>query len=416
MLRRVHIRGFKTAIDAVLDLGRLNVFVGANGAGKSNLLEAIAVLGCAASGAVNYDTFGARGIRPGTPGLFKTALGSEKRATRSILLEAASDNARYQVALGDPALGRAAATDSAAWRFDKEIFFEGEKEVGSRSKREGRLVHTDGMKQGISAPHDQGIGVMVTTTRGDGEITSLLRALGKFAIYAPLPPMLRAQIADPAQKHPIGLMGGGLARGLFDLQRGGTRNAALRRRLDQELKDLVDWAERVSFKAESGYPGVSNGAGRNGDPHLTLLLQDRYLRTEMNWLSAVEVNEGTLYALFLLTMLYHPAAPQVLAIDNVDQYLNPQLARYLIDRVQTIVLAEPKRPQLLVTTHNPLALDALNLKDDRVRLFIVKRDKKTGATLVERMHHSEALERAKERNMTLSRLWLSGALGGMPEV
>ncbi|AUX40567.1 chromosome segregation protein SMC [Sorangium cellulosum] len=416
MLRRVHIRGFKTAIDAVLDLGRLNVFVGPNGAGKSNLLEAIAVLGCAASGRVDYDAFRARGIRPGKPGLLKTALSSEKRAARTILLEAVSDSTRYQVVLGDSALGRGASTGSAAWRFDKETFSEGEQEVGSRSKGEGYLVHADGARQAITARLDRGIAPLVGTTRGEGEMSSLLRALEEFAIYAPLPPMLRAQIPDPAQKQPVGLMGGGLAEALLELKQAGAKNAALLRRIEQELKELGGWVERVSFEPESGYPGVPTGAGRSLDPHLGLRLQDRYLRSEVGWLSAVEANEGTLHVLFLLTMLYHPTTPQVLAIDNVDQSLNPQLARYLLARVQALVLAEPKRPQLLVTTHNPLALDALDLKDDRVRLFIVSRDKRTGATSVERMHHTDALERAKEHNMTLSRLWLSGALGGMPGV
>ncbi|WP_437277852.1 MULTISPECIES: hypothetical protein [unclassified Sorangium] len=57
-------------------------------------------------------------------------------------------------------------------------------------------------------------------------------------------------------------------------------------------------------------------------------------------------------------------------------------------------------------------LDALDLGDDRVRLSIVHRDK-SGATAVDRVGYSDALARCAERRMTLSRLWLSGALGGM---
>jgi predicted ATPase len=39
MIRKVTIRGFKSIYSATLELGRVNCFIGANGAGKSNLLE-----------------------------------------------------------------------------------------------------------------------------------------------------------------------------------------------------------------------------------------------------------------------------------------------------------------------------------------------------------------------------------------
>lgn len=415
MLRKVHIRGFKTATDAALELGRLNVLVGPNGSGKTNLLEAVGLLGCAASGRVDYDAFRARGVRPGTPGLYKTALSSEKQGTRTILLEAESENTFYRVGLGDPAIGRGGSTN-AAWRFDEELFREGDQEVGSRVKRKGRVFRADGAKQSLTPQQDRGIGPLLGPIRGNGELASLLRALDGFAIYTPLPPMLRAQIPDPALKLPLGLMGGGLAEGLFSLQRAGTKSASLRSRLDQELSTLVDWVESVSFDSSTRWPGPLPDKVDSLAPHLTLRLRDRYLRSGASWLSAVEVNEGALYALFLLTILFHPSAPNVLAIDNIDHALSPRMARYVLERVQAIVLDEPERPQLLVTAHNPLALDALDLRDDRVRLFAVSRDKNSGATRVRRVHAGEATEQAKGGDVPLSRLWLSGALAGVPAV
>ena len=41
MLRKLKILGFKSVKAATLDFGRVNIFIGANGSGKSNLLEAI---------------------------------------------------------------------------------------------------------------------------------------------------------------------------------------------------------------------------------------------------------------------------------------------------------------------------------------------------------------------------------------
>ena len=55
VISKIHIQGFKTMADLEVELGRLNVFVGQNGSGKTNLLEAVGLLGCAASGKVDNE-------------------------------------------------------------------------------------------------------------------------------------------------------------------------------------------------------------------------------------------------------------------------------------------------------------------------------------------------------------------------
>ena len=42
MIRHLRIERFKSLVKLELELGRINLFVGANGSGKSNLLEAVA--------------------------------------------------------------------------------------------------------------------------------------------------------------------------------------------------------------------------------------------------------------------------------------------------------------------------------------------------------------------------------------
>jgi predicted ATPase len=418
MLRNIRIQGFKSAASANLELGRFNVFVGPNGSGKTNLLEAIGMLGCAASGRVDHDAFRARGVRPGTPALYRTALEAQKHLERTIQLEAASDDeVTYRVSLSDPSVGRGKMPGSAAWRFEKEHFLEGDREVGVRTKLKGRIAQASGIKHAITQEHDRGIAPIVGPMRGNKALQSLLRTLDGFAIYTPFPPMLRAQLPDPGQKLPIGLMGGGLAEGLFSLQNTGPRSDGLPGNFAEELFKLCDWVDNLSFRATSLWPGETKRPRKaTNATHLELRLRDRFLRSGVDWLSASEANEGALSVLFLLTLVFHPAAPRALAIDNVDQTLNPRLARYLLERVQALVLAEPKRPQMLVTTHNPLVLDALNLKDERVRLFLAWRDQKSGATHVEPFDAERALKPTNGGEIPLSRLWLSGALGAMPPI
>jgi predicted ATPase len=73
MIKHFAIKSFKSILDASLDLGRVNVFIGANGSGKSKLLEAIGVLGAAANGVVDDESLLRRGVRPGLPALYKSS-------------------------------------------------------------------------------------------------------------------------------------------------------------------------------------------------------------------------------------------------------------------------------------------------------------------------------------------------------
>jgi len=71
--------------------------------------------------------------------------------------------------------------------------------------------------------------------------------------------------------------------------------------------------------------------------------------------------------------------------------------------------------QILLTTHNPLVLDGLQLQDDRVRLFTVSRTS-TGRTSVRRVEIDDGLLQRAKDGWSLSRLWVMGHLGGVPDV
>ena len=63
MLERFTVRDFKSLSDVSID-NLVNVFVGANGSGKSNLLEALGILGAAASRRVDDESLKYRGCSP----------------------------------------------------------------------------------------------------------------------------------------------------------------------------------------------------------------------------------------------------------------------------------------------------------------------------------------------------------------
>ncbi len=134
-----------------------------------------------------------------------------------------------------------------------------------------------------------------------------------------------------------------------------------------------------------------------------------------NTLTAYDASEGALYVLFCMVLCVHPAASPVLAIDNFDHGLNPRLSRALVQRMCDWVLDAPEPRQMLLTTHSPLVLDGLDLTDDRVRLFAVDRSSE-GRTQVRRIEVNERMLQLAKEGMTLSRLWVMGELGGVPNV
>jgi len=63
MVKEIKIQNYKSVQDLTLELGRVNVLIGANGCGKSNILEAIAFGSAAADNKLGNKFLSTRGIR-----------------------------------------------------------------------------------------------------------------------------------------------------------------------------------------------------------------------------------------------------------------------------------------------------------------------------------------------------------------
>ncbi|MGO8675571.1 MAG: AAA family ATPase [Limisphaerales bacterium] len=122
-----------------------------------------------------------------------------------------------------------------------------------------------------------------------------------------------------------------------------------------------------------------------------------------------------LYILFVAVLCLHPDAPQLLAVDNADHGLNPLLAKRLVQAMCVWLIERDPPRQVLMTTHNPLVLDGLALEDDRIRLFIVDRDNR-GTTQVRRFVVTNQHRDMAAKGWTLSRMWINGLIGGVPNV
>jgi AAA15 family ATPase/GTPase len=82
-VKRIHIKNFKSVVDLSLDLASINVFIGENGSGKSNILEALAFAAAAAADKVDNEFLVSRGIRVAEPRFMRPAFtGSEEGGSR----------------------------------------------------------------------------------------------------------------------------------------------------------------------------------------------------------------------------------------------------------------------------------------------------------------------------------------------
>ncbi|HRE90244.1 MAG TPA: AAA family ATPase [Myxococcota bacterium] len=392
----LHIKGFKSMVDQTIALGRLNCFIGANGVGKSNILEALGVLGAAASGRVDDEAIIRRGVRAGLPRLFKTSFASGQIPPH-IFFEArgaassSAEPAAYRVSLLNP-LGK----PEPAWSYKSESLSDGGVQLMSRAPAGKKNLNLD-ETAGLAA-------LQVVVLPPDNPASRLVKALQAYAIYTPNTPALRATSPDPQTRPPVGLVGGGLAEGF----------EALKRQLDperlDEILELIDWVSDV---------GASDAASALLSPSVprakhVLRFTDRFMATSRNTLTAYDASEGALYVLFAAVLCLSPHSPSIFAIDNLDSALNPRLVTRLVSRLSGWLRAASPERQLLFTAHNPSVLDGLDLQDDAVRLFAMERNTE-GHSTVRRIVVSDRL-RELNTNYPLSRLWTMGHLGAVPLV
>src|SRR5690242_19572235 len=69
MITKIHIQNFKSILDYTLELGRINVFIGENGARKTNILEAFATASAASDDTLEVEDLYTRGVRIAKPSI-----------------------------------------------------------------------------------------------------------------------------------------------------------------------------------------------------------------------------------------------------------------------------------------------------------------------------------------------------------
>ena len=117
---------------------------------------------------------------------------------------------------------------------------------------------------------------------------------------------------------------------------------------------------------------------------------------------AVRLSDGSLRYLCLLAVLRHPTPPPVICIEEPEVGLHPDV----IPEVAKLLVEASSRSQIFVTTHSDILVDALT----DVPEAVIVCEKSDGATQLRRLD-AEELKPWIEK-YRLGELWTSGEIGG----
>ena len=164
--------------------------------------------------------------------------------------------------------------------------------------------------------------------------------------------------------------------------------------IEEAMRRLVPSLERVRIRSEA-IPG--NLSGIEMTYHGSKIYFDFHGAKEV---PADGASHGALILLSLLTVLYGPARPDLILIDDLEQALHPRAQRELVQLLKDLI-ARPEFGdlQIVATTHSPYALDLLDPSE--VYAFALRDD---GTVASKRLSEHPDAQKMKG-SLTAGQLW-----------
>jgi predicted ATPase len=354
-IRSLAVQGYRSIRRLFVRLGAVNVIVGPNGAGKSNLYRSLYLLTAAAEGRLAR-TLAEEGGMPSVLWAGEVRRGAPKR----IAIGIGFDQWSYRLSCGLPLLDR-----TSAFKLDPFV-------------RSEELRFHDGGRKSIVAVRDNGSASLRDDAGGrvefpmalsDSEsMLSELREPHRFPELSELRSVLlgwrfyhqfRTDVESPLRRPQIGVRTPVLGHDGRDLA------AALTTIFEIGAAEALATAVADAF-----VDGELRIAQPAGGMEVTLRTHD-FKRP----FQAQELSDGTLKYLCLLAALLSPRPPTLLALNEPDANLHPQL----YEPLARLMALAAKSSQLWITTHSQSLAEMLREQSGAKLIRLEKRDGETFA-------------------------------------
>jgi len=369
MIQHIKIENYKSILSLEIDLGRVNVLIGENGCGKTNILEAIALGSLVIDDTMVGDGFLPwKGIRLTDADLMFSGFGKAKKEMNITFSNETDTYPLDIIHVFDP---------------DQYWFLKNTNYTNTDKERDTILAES---KEDFLIALEKGRNFYVNKVNKTN--------IPRYQLYAPENTYLR-RFDEEGQIRPLGIRGEALFSHFADLVR---KEPEVFKKINETLQ-LIDWFEGSE---------IPNDLLFN---ERRIQIKDRYLEDGIAYIDQRCSNEGFLYLLFYITLFVSPHTSKFFAIDNIDNALNHRLCAKLIGEL--VRLAKENDKQVIVTAHSPGLLDGLNLNDQEQRLFVISRNKlgHTKALRIEQKPSANGHESVK-----LSEQFLRGYIGGLPNI
>ncbi len=383
-IHRLKVAGYKSLKSVVWEPGDLNVLIGPNGSGKTNLLRLLEMLSVSARGKLSKYIQREGGMGPvvwdGRAEAVKLNLLTELTESESFSGE--SETVQYSVELarlGDTSRFVVGAEEIANWqRKEGEGYVPVDQvDLSTIVQEELRQYAADAAKRGLARdlfelgktdPLESNMEQRVRSEREPkkqditadelpedetslcmgrqllGEYPSLYRFatyLSRWMIHHDFRTDADSEIRKPAvTRHERGLQSSGenLINFLHTLYTGN-------RQFENELNRAMAAAFDDDFEELSFQPAADQ------------LIQMRIRWRNLTWDQPPSaLSDGTLRFLFVVAALLDPDPPPLIAIEEPDTSLHPSM----FPIIAGLAAAASKRTQVVLTTHSPAFLDAFD--------------------------------------------------------
>ena len=375
MIKTIEIEGFKSLEKVRLELGGLNLFIGANASGKSNFFDALRVLQGIGYGFTVDEIFNGK-PKGASSEVWEGIRGGSSRAA-FVRRGREQDGGHIRLAI------------SLQWPHS-DVYYE-----AVLSLIHSPCFRSESMRAGdIDWKRTAGVGESVFSELRDAlkddaqqAVLSVLLTLGDVQAVEPDPSILRQYSSSQA------------ARSLGE--RGENFAALVKSILGQEdlRSAYLSWLRQLT---PMEFDDATILEGALGEPLFAL-------QEGNETFPAPILSDGTLRFAAITAAFFQPDMPGIITIEEIENGIHPSRLRLLLELLKS--QTRGTGPQVFATTHSPVVLAWLD-EEDYKTTFRCRRDAESGASIItplSEIPHLIDLVRKQPIGELFTEGWLEGA-------